>query len=314
MIKPPVWTSEELNKLRADAIANFRDERMREPLEKYLEAFDKRQGDIEELLERLVDMTDVDNLDDLSILETLSKEESLDAFRYLAGPPVSADDLKVLADAKSLTPKALRNDHAMARTIFQTVLQGLDRRRFPWVTQKREPTEAERNAAVVASAALMATQRAATDRRSDGKTAQEGAVIQALKDISFSRVNTRAISTLDDAPKPGEFCSESMLGGRKADLVVRLYDRRVLAIECKVSNSSTNSIKRLNNDAAAKAVAWIQTFGTAQLVPSAMLSGVFKTSNLLAAQHSGLTLWWAHDLAAFQEWIKLATAPKTRGH
>jgi hypothetical protein len=308
LIQPPVWTDKELERNRKKAIANFRNERMREPLEKYLEVFDRRQGDVEDLLEHLIDMTDVDGIDDQTILDVLCDEKMLDAFRYLSGPPVSTDDLRVLADAPSLTPKALRNSPAVARTIFQTVLQGLDRRRFTWVTQKREPTDAERNAAVVASAALMATQRAATDRRNQGKKIQEGSVFQALENIGFTRVAARTIATLDDAPRPGEFCSESLLGGRKSDIVVRLYDRRVLAIECKVSNSSTNSIKRLNNDAAAKAVAWLQEFGTRQLLPSAMLSGVFKLRNLLDAQLTGLTLWWAHDLATFVAWVG-----KTRG-
>ncbi len=312
MIDPPTWSEKELDEQRKIAVANFRDERMREPLEKYLEAFDKRQGDVEDLLEHLIDMTDVDSIDDDTIRDVLSKEQLLDAFRYLSGPPVSADDLKVLADAPSLTPKALRSNPMMARTVFQTVLQGLDRRRFPWVTQRREPTEAERNAAVVASAALMATQRAATDRRNEGKTAQEAAVFQALDAIGFKKVQARTIATLDDAPEVGKFCSESLLGGRKADVVVRLHDRRVLAIECKVSNSSTNSIKRLNNDAAVKAVAWIKEFGTRQLVPSAMLAGVFKLRNLLDAQSKGMTLWWAHDPARFQNWVKAAVATTSR--
>ena len=304
MIPPPLWTEEQLEVQRNIAIANFRDERLREPLEKYGEAFDKGQGDVEDLLEHLIDMTDVDSIDDQTIVDMLCKEELLDAFRYLSGPPVSADDLKVLADVPSLNPTKLKNDPASARTIFQTVLQGLDRRRFPWVTQKREPTESEKAAAILASAALMATQRTATDRRSESKNAQEKAVVEALKAIDFKRVVTRPIATLADAPGASEFCSESDLGGRKADLVVGLHDRRVLAIECKVSNSSTNSIKRLNNDAAAKATVWIHTFGTAQLVPSAMLSGVFKLRNLLDAQTKGLTLWWAHDLVTFQGWVK----------
>ncbi|MBI5480834.1 MAG: XamI family restriction endonuclease [Deltaproteobacteria bacterium] len=279
---------------------------MREPLEKYLEAFDLRQGHVEDLLEKLIDMTDVASLDDDVIVEVLSDESLLQAFRYLAGPPVSADDLRVLADAPSLTPKALKQHPAMARTVFETVLQGLDRRRFPWVTEKREPSEAERQAAVVASTALMATQRLATDRRNEGKEAQEQAVFRSLRQIGFRRVAARGIATLDDAPEPGEFCPESMLGGRKADVVVRLHDRRVLAIECKVSNSSTNSIKRLNNDAAVKAVAWIEEFGTRQLRPAAVLSGVFKLRNLVDAQQRGLTLWWAHRLSKLTDWIAQA--------
>ena len=77
-----------------------------------------------------------------------------------------------------------------------------------------------------------------------------------------------------------------------------------MPIECKVSNSSTNSIKRLNNDAAVKAVSWTQSLGMANVVPTAVLSGVYKLRNLIDAQAKGLTLFWAHDLAELQRWME----------
>jgi hypothetical protein len=76
-----------------------------------------------------------------------------------------------------------------------------------------------------------------------------------------------------------------------------------MPIECKVSNSATNSVKRINNDAAAKALDWLKTFGTNQVVPTAVISGVFKVSNLMQAQEAGLTLFWAHDLKRLGKFI-----------
>ena len=35
-----------------------------------------------------------------------------------------------------------------------------------------------------------------------------------------------------------------------------------------------------------------------------MLSGVFKVSNLLRAQTSGLTLFWSHDLGSMRTFIE----------
>ena len=95
-----------------------------------------------------------------------------------------------------------------------------------------------------------------------------------------------------------------MFGTRKADFAIGLWDGRKMPLECKVSNSSTNSIKRLNNDAAVKAGIWIDEFGTAQTVPAAMLSGVFKLRNLEDAQRRGLAIFWAHDLEPFIDWIE----------
>ena len=76
-----------------------------------------------------------------------------------------------------------------------------------------------------------------------------------------------------------------------------------MAIECKVSNSALNSIKRLNNDAAVKAEFWLKHFGTAQMVPAAVLSGVYKLHHLVNAQAHGLALFWAHDLVELLSWI-----------
>ena len=297
MIDPPRWTSEQLNADRLKARALFSKERLEEPLEDYLEAFDEYRGHIEEFLEATVDLAQLEGT------EVLTDPHLLEAFRYLAAPPISQDDLKVLADADSLSKSSLENNPEHVRRLFSIVRQVLDRRRFAWVVEEREPTEAERNAAVMASAALMAASRAQTNRRTLGKKQQEALVMDALKNLGLKNVRSRKIPNISLAPAPGEFCGESSLGSRKADLIVRLWDQRVMPIECKVSNSSTNSVKRLNNDAAVKAGSWKTDFGLRQVVPTAVLSGVYKLHNLVDAQDRGLTLFWAHDLGPLTQWI-----------
>jgi hypothetical protein len=131
-------------------------------------------------------------------------------------------------------------------------------------------------------------------------------VEDALLGRGFKKVATRKIETFNDFPLSGEFCRESLLGARKADFIVGSRDKRVIPIECKVSNSATNSVKRLNNDAAAKAEAWTTEFGTRVVVPVAVLRGVYKLHNLVNAQERGLTIFWAHDLEAFMEWLDAA--------
>ncbi len=69
-----------------------------------------------------------------------------------------------------------------------------------------------------------------------------------------------------------------------------------MPIECKVSNSELNSIKRLTNDAGVKARVWIDDLGRNNVVPAAVLSGVFGLRHLIEAQERGLTLFWAHSL------------------
>lgn len=299
MIDPPIWTKDQLDADRIKARSLFSKARMEEPLEDYLEAFDEYQGHIEELLETTVDLAQLDS----QAFDVLTDPRLLEAFRYLAAPPISQDDLKVLADAESLSKSSLKSKPEDVRRLLAIVRQVLDRRRFAWVVEMREPTEAERDAAVMASAALMAANRAQTNRRTIGKQQQEALVTEALKHLGLKEVASRRISNISLAPSPGEFCGESYLGSRKGDIIVRLWDQRVMPIECKVSNSSTNSVKRLNNDAAVKAGSWKTDFGLRQVVPTAVLSGVYKLHNLVDAQERGLTLFWAHDLKALTEWI-----------
>ena len=298
---PPPWTQQQLDEDRGKAMEVFRKRRTEEPIEAYLDAFDQYQGVLEELLEATVDLT----ADAETLVDIVSEPKLLEAFRYLAGPPISEDDLKVLAEAV-LTPSRLKKNRAMAKRVADVVIHGLDPRRFPWVVGGRDPSEAERRAAVLASAALLATRRLETMRRNLEKQHQEDAVKKALRDAGLEEMKTRNIPMLNRAPQPGEFCGESLLGDRKADIVVGLSDGRTLPIECKVSNSATNSVKRLKNDAAVKAVSWRQQFGENQVVPTAVLSGVYKLHNLTSAQSSGLNLFWAHDLPQLIDWIKQA--------
>ena len=184
-----------------------------------------------------------------------------------------------------------------------------DRRRFPWLSEAWEPQEHDRKAAILATSALLAMRRLETMRRNEAKKLQERFVAKQLQGSDFKQVATREVKTLNDAPKAMEFCCESLFGSRKADFIIGLPDGRTMALECKVSNSATNSIKRLNNDAAVKAATWRSDFGTIQVVTAAVLGGVYAQRNLIDAQDRGLSLFWVHDMAAMIDWM-LSTDPE----
>ncbi len=305
MISPPKWEAEVLRAEAKTAVKLFRKERLLEPLEKWKKAVDENQA----LFRQLFRVYGLQNPSQLTpdLLAEIFKVNLGDALRYLVGPPISKDDLKVLAES-SLAPRVLAKRPEEAKRIIEIISQALDSRRFPWVKEKRAPRKDEEAAAILASAVLLTAQRVSTDRRSEGKAAQEAAVQKHLQGMGFKLEKPRTIGTLTDAPAPGRFCGESLVGSRKADIAVRLFDGRLMPIECKVSNSSTNSVKRLNNDAAVKAAIWHREFGTKQVVPSAVLSGVFKVLNLEQAQEGGLTIFWAHKLDELEGFILSAKA------
>lgn len=302
MAEPRTWTVQELVEDAARGKDRFRAERLDEPLALYTEFFDTFVEIFDRLIDRIEQLAEHE-LDAAVLADVMANADTKMAFRYLTAPPISEDDLKTLADAK-LSQSALRSDAEAARRVRDTVLHIIDPKRFPWIAEGRDPDDAERRIATVASAALAAAQKVQTRRRNDAKTEQEEAVKVLLHDMGFVEVGRRDIGVLADAPAPGEFCPESKLGDTRADLVVGLYDRRVLALECKVSNSEVNSFKRVNHEAAGKARAWLTGFGQRHVVPGAVLSGVFKPENLATAQNEGLALFWRHRLDDVREFIE----------
>lgn len=281
MIAPPRWTDEQLKEGIEAATAIFRRQRMREPLQLYLDAFARYEGFADRLLAASADLAELDR----EAVAILIDPNLLEVLRYSTGPPLSADDLETLSESL-LSPTRLRQDPSMVHRIVEIISMGLDRRRFPWVSENRAPTAQERAAAVLASATLMAAQRVGTTRRQEGKEAQELMVAATLSEAGMQNVAPRPIATLNRAPSVGEFCRESVLGSRKADIVVRLWDHRIMPIECKVFNSALNSIKQINNDAAVKAETWTKDFGTRNIVPTAVIGGVYKLRHLSDAQQA----------------------------
>lgn len=306
MVTPPRWNEKHLNSEAAKARILFRQERLQEPLKRWTETFDKYRDHFEQLFDEY-GLANPAGLNTTHLIEIL-KNHLGDALRYLTGPPISADDLKVLADT-SLSPGYLARDQKAAERVLDTIRQAIDPRRFPWLVEGRLPKRNEKAAAIIASATLLTAQRVGTDRRTQGKNTQEQTVKDFLRSIGFEEVLCRPITNLSVAPEIGQFCGESLVGSRKADIPVRLHDGRLMPIECKVSNSSTNSVKRINNDAAVKAKIWTKEFGTQQIVPVAVLSGVFKVKNLEQAQNNELTLFWAHKLRDMKNFINRTKKP-----
>lgn len=300
MIEPPQWSKEQLTAARQRAVAAFRQERLYEPAARYEQQLATHKKQIASLLKSSGDLRD---LSDERLTGILTDKAFLDAFRYLSGPPISKDDLEVLAEVESLAPTRLRGNPEYVERVARVVLESIDKHRFPWLAEDRPPRPAERSAAILASASLMAYQRLQTARRNTAQKEQEEKTRGMLLKVGYQEVAKRPIETLGQAPGNGEFCGECSFGTRKADFVVGLHDNRKLLIECKVSNSEVNSVKRLNNDAAVKAEVWRKDFGSRNVVPAAMLSGVYKLENLIEAQQRGLALFWSHEPDAFAAWL-----------
>ncbi len=299
MKSPPVWTDRELDFERERAIEHFRQARLTEPLEIYTDTFDEYRNLVEEVFEQTANLAKL--LD--AAVDLLSDKRKLEVVRYLSGPPVSEDDLKILIQSQSLATSRSKSDPQLADRLVTFIQDWHDRRRFPWINESREPNKHDRKSAIIATATLLATRRLETMRRNQGKS-EEALLTNQLRRARSKQVPARRVRVLSDAPQKGEFCTETMLGNRKADVLIGLHDGRTMAVECKLSNSATNSIKRLNNDATVKASFWKDEFGSSQLVPAAVLAGVYNLRNLKDAQDKGLTIFWSHDLTSMLNWMR----------
>ncbi len=302
------WTDAELAADAAAAIAEFRARRLGEPLARYLAAFDASEAGNQALIARLGEVLN-DGASDREFVKSLwGTESGRTAFRYLGAPPISEDDLETLAEAR-LSSAAAQEGDDKGKRLLAVMRAILDPRRFPWIDQRRSPTKSELQAAVLATTSLIASQRVQTLRRGDEKSMVEGAVKGLLIGMGWSLAPSRAAkgiqNLLKDSPPENTFLTQVNLGADNADVVVRLRDGRLLAIECKGSNSEINSRKRLNKEAAQNARAWLARFG-GEVVPAVALQGVFKDRYLVEAQNTPMLIFWGHRLDDLVRFIELS--------
>lgn len=298
------WSTEEI---AADVILSreeFRRRRFGEPMDRYLAAFKSLEKANQKLISQLPRLFG-DPVDPAFIGEILKDESLKTALRYLGAPPISVDDLKTLTGS-TLAWTLIQKDTELATSLRDVIFQILDPKRFPWAKQGRLPTKTEVNAAILASTVAASAQQVQTSRRTDERNVLEGAVRGLLSGMGMEQIPTRKIvNFMKDRPQPGQFTERScVLGEDDADIIVGLYDHRIMAIECKGSNSEVNSRKRINKEIAQNAHAWYRSFGSDPLVVAAAIQGVFKPAYIEAAQSKGIVFFWGHRLEDLRDFIQ----------
>jgi hypothetical protein len=294
MLMPRKWTAQELDQAARAALSEFVSKRLKEGSGPYQRVFKTARLRVEALFKA------TDDLRDLSPAVVLKTPGLIETARFLGGPPLSQDDLDTLSGGKvsnrrSVTP-------ALAKRAVKAIEAFLDPFRCPWVRAGSKPDPALVRSAIDWTTSLWAVEMCRTARRGQESAAQEKAVAEMLLAGGLKEVTgLRRIQSLDDLDR-GCFTREVVLAGAKADLAVRLRDGRLLAIECKVSNSAINSVKRLNRETVGKAERWRTHYGQ-QVVTAAVLSGVFKVSDLIDAQTAGVFIVWQQDLGPLKGFV-----------
>jgi hypothetical protein len=320
---PRTWTEAELREQAQIAIDEFVDRRLAEPEGAYAKHFLERRSAVVRLF-RALSKVDPHNPSPEAIRSILADKDLFAALRYVAGPPLSEDDLGVLVtrNIDGLTKATLAANDEVPKGVLALICKLSDPFRFPWLTTRREPSLREIRHAIATTTVLHATQAMFTERRGYGKHVEqrlETRLIEMgfIKVTGGKRKKPKAgdppplppypkrgkISNPTDHPTFPHFYGECTVYSRKVDQFIALRNGRMVALEAKDSSSGLNSKKRLLNDTGGKAKAYADSAGKL-IINVALLSGVFELSDLLAAQAAGLYLVWAHHLDEFIDWIK----------
>ncbi len=306
----PRWSAAQIAADAQISRDDFRQRRMGEPLQKYLEAFTRLEIANRRIIGGLAALL-ADPVDSVALAAVMKDKDLLTALRYIGAPPVSEDDLETLS-GDTLTSARVLASPEFAVAVRDVLRAILDPKRFPWIAARRAPSTRERDAAILASTVLASSQEVQTKRRSDERQIVEGLVHGVLIGLGFKQqpATRGGIQSLlnSTAPKPGEFMTGCTLGENNADFVIGLSDSRLLVIEAKGSNSAINSRKRLNMEAVQKAKAWAD-FGR-DVVSAAAIRGVFNPAEVLRAQETPLVIFWAHRMDDLK--ILLEAARKKR--
>jgi len=196
---------------------------------------------------------------------------------------------------------------AAAKAAAEALVPRLDPGLVGWVLAKRAPSRNEIRTVLKVAAALIAQQRVATARRTRLSFDQEYAVIQILEQEGWTRLPSRLIDTRAAVP-PKHFMHKTRFATKtrpqEVDVACGLKGTFVLAMECKVTNDETNSVKRVN-DVLKKATAWHDHWGSF-VRTAAVLEGVVAPKDVQRLTDANVVVFWSHDLEKFREWLSTA--------
>ncbi len=238
--------------------------------------------------------------------------------RHLLSPPLSQDQFALICPAwrkgtekPSLSgagDKGMRLEEAQA--VAAVFMERRSKSLTPWLDLGRLPLKRELQRLFWAVAPLIASQQVATLQRAKAAATQESMVIDLLakKDwirMPSSLLDRRASLPLKHYMYKTRFATATVTP-QEVDVAIGLHGTVVLAMECKVSNDRTNSVKRVN-DVLKKAAAWKEHWGSF-VRTAALLQGVIASRDVQRLADAGVEVFWSHDPAAFEAWIDQQTS------
>ena len=94
----------------------------------------------------------------------------------------------------------------------------------------------------------------------------------------------------------------SSTANKEVDIACGIASNLILAMECKVSNDATNSVKRVS-DVIDKVKAWKDSWGDF-IQTAALLQGVISYKDVVRLLNLDVGVFWSHDLQPFADWLE----------
>lgn len=229
------------------------------------------------------------------------------AFRHFMAPPKSQDQFKLRCSSWSKGSE--NNSRPVKPDVADKVAVVFDEWRDPaigrWLARNGKPTRADLRETLLRASTLIAHKGVETQQRNRLANAQEMAVVQLLEAKGWTRLPSSMIDRRA-AIAPKHFMHKTRFATKTAapqevDIACGLRDSFVVAMECKVTNDETNSVKRVN-DVLKKATAWDAHWGSF-VETAALLQGVIKAKDVQRLTDGGVQVFWSHDLDKFGEWL-----------
>jgi XamI restriction endonuclease len=239
----------------------------------------------------------------------MSSGEHLLALRQVLAPPISQDQFKLICNdySKNIENKCKPFSKKAAENIAKTIIERLDKGVAGWHSRGQRPGRRELETFLRVSATLIGLQKLSTARRKRLASEQEYAVILMLENEGWSKLPSRLIDSRAAVP-PRHFMHKTRFATatttpQEVDIACGLKDSYVLAMECKVTNDETNSVKRVN-DILKKAAAWRTHWGSF-VFTAALLQGVIAPKDIQRLSDAGVVVFWSHEIGEFRDWLAM---------
>jgi hypothetical protein len=227
--------------------------------------------------------------------------------RHLMAPPMSQDQFKLLCKTwpKSTEKKGGKLSRSNAKAVAKTFSVWRHRQLTAWLDKGRQPSARQLRLVLTTVAPLMASQAFSTALRNLVAKEQEAAVTALLDSSGWVKLPSKLVDKRASLPAKHymhktRFATNTSRP-QEVDVACGLKDTYVLAMECKVTNDETNSVKRIN-DVLKKATAWKAHWGSF-VETAALLQGVISPKDVNRLLDAGVHVFWSHDLKTFKTWV-----------